>query len=148
MQAAILRYRQVDVFAERVLAGNGLAVFITEQRLGTQLMQALTRELRQFESIFLASSPEPNSFSARVFTMEEELPFAGHPAIGAAAVLHERTGGEEYECTLLLPAGEVALKSRRQGQNYQVSMNQGCVSFGVEIDGREHVSWLSCFGLE
>ena len=148
MVAKILQYRQVDVFAERPLAGNGLAVFITEQRLGVQLMQALTRELRQFESIFLAPSSESDSFSARVFTMEEELPFAGHPAIGAAAALHERTGGEEYECKLLLPAGKVALKSRRQGQNYLVSMNQGRVSFGVEIDDREQVSWLSYFGLE
>jgi PhzF family phenazine biosynthesis protein len=111
-------------------------------------MQALTRELRQFESIFLASSPELDNFSARVFTMEEELPFAGHPAIGAAAVLHERTGSEEYECRLLLPAGEVALKSRRQGQSYSVNMNQGPVSFGVEIDHCEQLSWLSYFGLE
>ena len=144
----MLQYRQVDVFAERPLAGNGLAVFLTERPLGTQVMQALTRELRQFESIFLTASPEPNSFAARVFTMEEELPFAGHPAIGAAAVLQERAGSDKYECKLLLSTGEVALKGRRQGQHYQVSMNQGRVSFGVEIDGSEQMSWLNCFGLE
>lgn len=148
MEGTTLQYRQVDVFAERPLAGNGLAVFVTEQRLGTRLMQALTRELRQFESIFLTASPEPNTFIARVFTMEEELPFAGHPALGATAVLHERAGSDEYECKLLLPAGMVYLKSRRERQRYQVSMNQGRLSFGVEIDDREAVSWLRCFGLE
>ncbi|MCL6682652.1 PhzF family phenazine biosynthesis protein [Sphingomonas alba] len=148
MAAPILRYRQVDVFAEEPLAGNGLAVFITEQPLGTNTMQALTRELRQFESIFLTPSPEPDVFAARIFTMEEELPFAGHPAIGAAAVLHEQVGGDEYACTLLLSAGQVALKSRRQGLKYEVAMNQGRVSFGAEIDEREHASWLKCFGLE
>jgi len=148
MTRTSLEYRQVDVFAERPLAGNGLAVFVTEQALETRLMQALTRELRQFESIFLTASPEPNTFGARVFTMEEELPFAGHPAIGATAVLQERAGFDEYQAKLILPAATVDLKSRRRGERYDVCMNQGPLSFGLEVDDREAVSWLNCFGLE
>ena len=89
-----LEYRQVDVFADRPLSGNGLAVMITKAPLATELMQRLTCELRQFETIFLCRSATSGDFEARVFTMEEELPFAGHPAIGAAAVLHERAGGD------------------------------------------------------
>jgi len=143
-----LEYRQVDVFAQQPLAGNGLAVCVTEQPLETRLMHALTLELRQFESIFLTALPEPNTFVARVFTMEEELPFAGHPAIGAAAVLQERAGTEEYECKLILPAGEVALRSSRRGPRYEVSMNQGRCSFGLEMNDREGLGWLSYFGLE
>jgi trans-2,3-dihydro-3-hydroxyanthranilate isomerase len=145
---ATLQYRQVDVFAQSPLAGNGLAVFVTEEPLSTQLMHALTRELRQFESIFLTPSTEPDAFSARVFTMEEELPFAGHPAIGAAAVLHERAGGEELECQLRLPAGNVALTSRRHGEHYEVAMNQGRVSFGGKVPTGEEKTWLDCFGLD
>jgi trans-2,3-dihydro-3-hydroxyanthranilate isomerase len=148
MAATILRFRQVDVFAERPLAGNGLAVFVIEQPLGTEQMQALTRELRQFESIFLTASSEPNTFVARVFTMEGEVPFAGHPAIGAAAVLQEQAGRDDYACKLLLPAGAVDLKSSRVAQRYQVSMNQGPLSFGGEIDDRDAASWLSCFDLD
>ena len=111
-------------------------------------MQGLTRELRQFESIFLAPTNVPGEYSARVFTMEEELPFAGHPAIGAAAVLHERSGGRVYECRLLLPAGHVALKSRRHGKHYTVNMNQGPVSFGEVVEPGHEADWLNCFGLE
>jgi len=148
MTAAGLTYRQVDVFADAPLAGNGLAVFITERPLRAQLMQALTRELRQFESIFLSPSREPNTFSARVFTMEEELPFAGHPAIGAAGVLHEKFGGPDYACNLQLPAGAIAMASRRVAPRYQVSMNQGPVSFGAEVDDRESATWLNALGLQ
>jgi len=148
MTAAGLTYRQVDVFADAPLAGNGLAVFITKEPLGGQLMQALTCELRQFESIFLWPASESNCYSARVFTMEEELPFAGHPAIGAAAVLHEQSGQLDYACKLLLPAGGLAMTSRRTGQGYHVSMKQAPVSFGIEIDVGEAGRWLKAFGLE
>ena len=51
-------------------------------------MQTITQEMRQFESIFLRET-EPNTFRAFIFTMEEELDFAGHPVIGAAALLHD-----------------------------------------------------------
>ncbi|WP_134624329.1 PhzF family phenazine biosynthesis protein, partial [Pseudomonas aeruginosa] len=73
------RYWQVDVFAERPLTGNGLAVFDDASALDDAAMQAWTRELRQFESIFLLPGDDPRAFRARIFTLEEELPFAGHP---------------------------------------------------------------------
>ncbi|MCO2363366.1 PhzF family phenazine biosynthesis protein, partial [Pseudomonas aeruginosa] len=82
------RYWQVDVFAERPLTGNGLAVFDDASALDDAAMQAWTRELRQFESIFLLPGDDPRAFRARIFTLEEELPFAGHPLLGAAALLH------------------------------------------------------------
>ena len=72
------RYWQLDVFAERPLTGNGLAVFDDASALDDAAMQAWTRELRQFESIFLLPGDDPRAFRARIFTLEEELPFAGH----------------------------------------------------------------------
>jgi PhzF family phenazine biosynthesis protein len=143
-----LEYRQVDVFAEGPLAGNGLAVVITDQPLGGGLMRQLTQELRQFETIFLTPSNEPDHYMARVFTMEEELPFAGHPAIGAAAVLHERLGGEKLHWRLSLPAREVSLTSTRRGPHFRVSMNQGRVEFGDTVAADAAKAWLDCFGLE
>ena len=143
-----LEYRQVDVFAEKPLSGNGLAVIVTEEQLDSALMQCLTRELRQFETIFLFGSSHSNAFSARVFTMEAEVPFAGHPALGAAAVLHERAGGVEYRCHLALPAGTVELASRRDTWGYDVTMNQGRPVFGQTIPASDERIWLGAFGLE
>ena len=84
-----LRFRLVDVFTDRAYAGNGLAVFPEAAGLTAPQMQAIAAELRQVESIFLERTPEPRRVRARIFTPEEELPFAGHPSLGAAAVLHE-----------------------------------------------------------
>ncbi len=103
-----LEYHHVDVFAREPLSGNGLIVFPDAGALTTATMQRVTQEMRQFESIFLAATPEPHRVRARVFTMEEELPFAGHPALGAACALHER-----------LPRGASAKSGRlswRRGQ--------------------------------
>ena len=77
----------VDVFATSPMTGNGLAVFLDTADWSTSVMQRMTREMRQFESIFL-SDCSASGAAARVFTVDEELPFAGHPVLGAAAVLH------------------------------------------------------------
>ena len=73
-----LPYRHVDVFAHQQFSGNGLTVFPHAEGLSAQFMLRLTQELRQFESIFLTATAESGVFGARVFTVEEELPFAGH----------------------------------------------------------------------
>jgi trans-2,3-dihydro-3-hydroxyanthranilate isomerase len=81
-------YYHVDVFSAQPLAGNGLTVFPTSEHLSFDTMLQLTQEMRQFESIFLTSTDQPSTYHARIFTMEEELGFAGHPVLGAASVLH------------------------------------------------------------
>jgi PhzF family phenazine biosynthesis protein len=143
-----LEYRQVDVFASAPLSGNGLAVVITEAPLDTVFMQRLTCELRQFETIFLVPAAQPATYEARVFTMEEELPFAGHPSIGAAAVLHERSGGDCYDCRLVLGSGTVELSSERSGVGFQVTMEQGTPEFGTMIAADAEADWLAAFGLD
>jgi len=72
----------VDVFATRPLTGNGLTVFLGTDSWSAPVMQQLTQEMRQFESIFLSEITSTGA-RARVFTVEEELPFAGHPVLGA-----------------------------------------------------------------
>ncbi|MDH5284672.1 MAG: PhzF family phenazine biosynthesis isomerase, partial [Gemmatimonadota bacterium] len=79
-----LRFRQVDVFAAGPFMGNGLAVFPDCGTLTTGQMQALARELNQAESVFLVSTEDRHRATARIFTPTEELPFAGHPLLGAA----------------------------------------------------------------
>src|SRR5512146_1029046 len=103
-----LEYRHVDVFTREALSGNGLTVFPEAGGLAPETMQLITQEMRQFESIFLVPTPaEARRVQARVFTMEEELPFAGHPVLGAACVLHERlaVAGEREEWTIALAEG-------------------------------------------
>lgn len=101
----------VDVFAARALTGNGLAVFLGTDGSSAALMQRLTQEMNQFESIFL-SEVTPHGARARVFTVEEELPFAAHPLLGAASVLHNTQTPEADTPTWTLISGtEVDLRA-------------------------------------
>jgi trans-2,3-dihydro-3-hydroxyanthranilate isomerase len=82
------RYRVVDVFTERPLEGNPLAVFLDSSGLDEQTMQRIAQELNLSETVFLLP-PTHSGFTARlrIFTPRSELAFAGHPTIGAAFVL-------------------------------------------------------------
>ena len=148
-----LELRQVDVFASAPLSGNGLAVVITETRLDPMFMQRLTCELRQFETIFLVPTATPSSYEARVFTMEEELPFAGHPVLGAACVLHERLyyvgdAEERAEWTLELPVGPVQVSTIRREGWYEATMDQGQPQFGATLDAEMVSQMLAALNLE
>ena len=82
---------QVDVFTDRALAGNALAVVLDGRGLGTEQMQALARETNLSETTFIlpgeAAAEEARGIRVRIFTVQEELPFAGHPTLGTAFVL-------------------------------------------------------------
>ena len=81
----------MDVFTDLPYAGNGLIVlFGSPAEVRAQALISVTAEMRQFELIIADFQPETGRVPARIFTAEEELPFAGHPVIGAAAALHER----------------------------------------------------------
>ncbi len=93
----VLPYRLCDVFSERPLAGNALAVFTHADELEPATMQLLAREMNLSESAFVLR-PWPQSEPAaeaegaadaavRIFTPTQELPFAGHPTLGTAFVL-------------------------------------------------------------
>jgi len=83
-----LRFVQVDVFTERVLAGNPLAVVFEGAGLSDVEMQAIAREMNCSETNFLLPPTRPDCAArVRIFTPARELPFAGHPTIGTAWVL-------------------------------------------------------------
>src|SRR5918992_3739585 len=86
-----LRFRQVDVFTDRPLAGNPLAVFLEAEGLGDTEMQALAREMNLSETTFVLPPTDEGraagaNYRMRIFTPARELPFAGHPSIGTAWV--------------------------------------------------------------
>ena len=148
-----LEYRHVDVFTRKALSGNGLIVFPEADGLAPEMMQRITREMRQFESIFLAPTAEIHRVGARVFTMEEELPFAGHPVLGAACVLHERLyyvgdAEERAEWTLELPVGPVQVSTTRREGWYEATMDQGQPQFGATLDAEMVSQMLAALNLE
>src|SRR6266567_3047960 len=82
---------QLDVFTERALTGNALAVCLDGRGLSTEQMQALARETNLSETTFIlpgeAAAELERGIRVRIFTVQEELPFAGHPTLGTAMVL-------------------------------------------------------------
>lgn len=102
-------YHHVDVFATDAYSGNSLTVFVDPPPLSTGQLSVITRELRHFETIFATRSGTPCVVDARVFDLIEELDFAGHPVLGAAAVLHALDGAadERREWTFRLAAAAV-----------------------------------------
>ena len=95
---------QVDVFTDRALTGNSLAVFLDGRGLSTELMQDLAREMNLSETTFVlpgdASAEKDRGVRVRIFTVQEELPFAGHPTLGTAFVLRGQTGASEVRLDL------------------------------------------------
>lgn len=83
-----LDYLLLDVFTDTPLSGNPLAVVPHADGLLDNVMQAIAREFNLSETVFIQRpASERNTASVRIFTPHEELPFAGHPTVGAAVAL-------------------------------------------------------------
>jgi trans-2,3-dihydro-3-hydroxyanthranilate isomerase len=142
-----LEFRHVDVFTPRPFSGNSLPVFVDARGLSAQQMLRITQELRHFEAIFLERTGEPDTVSARVFDLFEELPFAGHPVIGAAAVLHESAGpADKCVWTFNLPGKKVKIATERTAAGFFGLLDQGAPDMIGTPDDR---TWIApAFGLE
>ena len=130
-----LAYRHVDVFSQVAFGGNSLPVFYDAPELTADQMLRITQELRHFEAIFLQPSEQPRTVGARIFDLFNELPFAGHPIIGAAAVLHERSraaGKQTWHFELPSRTVEVATEATAGG--YSGWLDQGSPEFLGSLD--------------
>ena len=78
------RYLQLDVFSERAGQGNPLGVVVDTDGLDTGAMQAIAAWLNLSETVFFVPADGDASYHVRIFTPKQELPFAGHPSVGAA----------------------------------------------------------------
>jgi trans-2,3-dihydro-3-hydroxyanthranilate isomerase len=81
------RYVICDVFTEQKLAGNALAVFTDARGMDDRTMQAVAREMNLSETVFVLRPTQGGHARIRIFTPAHEVPFAGHPVLGAAFVL-------------------------------------------------------------
>jgi trans-2,3-dihydro-3-hydroxyanthranilate isomerase len=124
---------QVDVFTDRALTGNALAVFPDGRGLSTDRMQAIARETNLSETTFIVpgdpAAEKENGIRVRIFTVQEELPFAGHPTLGTAFVLRGHSGAAEVR--LALNVGTVPVRfEERPGQAAFGEMMQMNPEFG------------------
>jgi trans-2,3-dihydro-3-hydroxyanthranilate isomerase len=123
-----LEFRHVDVFTRSAFSGNGLiVVFCDSLDRPSEQLRRITEEMRQFETVFVRLRGDGSTVDARIFTIEEELPFAGHPVLGAAAALHERTvpADAHAEWRFVIQGRPVPVITSRSGTYYTAMMNQG-----------------------
>lgn len=141
-----MKCKLVDVFAQSKFSGNGLTIFydLNEVEMTTARILQLTKEMRQFESIFLFETAA--GLRARIFTMEEELDFAGHPLLGLAAHLHEEKGtATQHDWTIQLNQKSVRLSTQQIADHYQVTMDQGKPNFLRTVSSAEAQTILDAF---
>ena len=82
------KFFMADVFTDRPFGGNQLAVFPDGREISDKAMQAYAREINFAETTFVLPPKDPsNTVRVRIFTPRAEMPFAGHPTVGTAAVL-------------------------------------------------------------
>jgi trans-2,3-dihydro-3-hydroxyanthranilate isomerase len=106
-----LSFDIVDVFTDRPFAGNQLAVVHGADDLTTEQCQAIAREFGYSESTFPASDvSEGREYSVRIFTPEQEIPFAGHPTLGTAWTLQSRGLLHSDECVQVCGAGRIGVR--------------------------------------
>jgi len=136
-----IAFTHVDVFSQSPFGGNSLPVFPEAPDLSAEQMLRITQEMRHFEAIFLQPTDQPGTVRARIFDLFDELPFAGHPVIGAAAVLHERSGvGGARSWRFQLPGKTVEVTTDVTAGTYSGLLDQGAPEFLGSVDDGEQVA--------
>lgn len=140
---------QVDVFTSVPLEGNQLAVFPDARGMSDAEMQAVAREMNLSETTFIFPrdiiTERERGVRVRIFTVDEELPFAGHPTLGTAMVLRGDTGAEEI--ALDLNVGRIPVRfSTQEGLPFGL-MTQRDPEFG-QTHAREDVARAAGLNLD
>jgi trans-2,3-dihydro-3-hydroxyanthranilate isomerase len=133
-----LSMAQWDVFSSKALEGNSLAVFFDGRGLSDDEMQSIAKEMNLSETTFIlprdAEIERERGVRVRIFTVQEELPFAGHPTLGTAFALRGDSGAEEI--VLELNVGRVPI--RFEGARFEYAR--------FEDAGSENNSGRAVFG--
>ena len=137
MSKTRLTMAQWDVFSSNPLEGNSLAVFFDARGLSDTQMQAIAKEMNLSETTFIlprdAETERERGVRVRIFTVQEELPFAGHPTLGTAFALRGESGAKEV--MLDLNVGKVPVRfEETPGQGAFGEMTQIDPEFGMQHD--------------
>src|SRR5436309_9077571 len=123
MPARTYEFVQFDVFTQTPLSGNPLAIFPDARGLTDAEMQALAREMNLSETTFIlprdGATEAREGKKVRIFTVEAELPFAGHPTLGTALYLYASESNQKKpaEITLDLRAGKIPVRFIANSEN-------------------------------
>jgi trans-2,3-dihydro-3-hydroxyanthranilate isomerase len=133
----VFSFVQLDVFTSKPFEGNSLAVFLDGRGLSDEEMQALAREMNLSETTFILprepSIERERGVRVRIFTVQEELPFAGHPTLGTGFQL--RGSSDAREIVLDLNVGKVPVRfEETAGQPVFGEMTQVDAEFGARHD--------------
>src|SRR5690242_1208527 len=138
--------RVVDVFTEKALAGNQLAVVLDGRDMPAELMQRIAREMNFSETTFIFPPDDPSHAArVRIFTPEKELPFAGHPTIGTAWVLVNEGAVDSLDFVLEEGSGPVPVRGDRQNGRVKFWMTHPALKFGQVFP---HARVASALGID
>jgi trans-2,3-dihydro-3-hydroxyanthranilate isomerase len=125
-------FAHLDVFTSRPLEGNQLAVFHDARGLTDDEMQRLAREMNLAETTFILPRDEATEraegHKVRIFTVNEELPFAGHPTLGTAWYLRQKSSADEV--ILDLKVGKIPVRFEQRDGLLFGEMRQAEPQFG------------------
>jgi trans-2,3-dihydro-3-hydroxyanthranilate isomerase len=129
------RYSLVDVFAERPLEGNLLAVIEDADGIDAETMQTLARRFRLSETSFIQSPTSATAtYRHRIFIVTDEIPFAGHPSLGTAAVWAWRKGKADADLVQETISGEQRIKVQMDGRSGTATIWQNPAEFGEIVE--------------
>ena len=119
-----LAFYILDVFTEKKYSGNQLAVFLNAGGLSSADMQSITREVNFSETTFILSDePRKGGFDVRIFTPKEEVPFAGHPTLGTAHIIHSYLLQSASDNVILnLKVGQIPVSFNQDGSAWMKQM--------------------------
>lgn len=146
-KARRLAMAQWDVFSSQPLEGNSLAVFFDARDLSDTEMQSIAKEMNLSETTFIlprdAEIERDRGVRVRIFTVEEELPFAGHPTLGTSFALRADTGAKAI--TLELNVGKVPVRFEDASEATFGEMTQIDPVFGMQHERQAvaHATGLS-----
>jgi len=137
-----LKYDHVDVFTDKPLGGNQLAVFHSPGTISASLMQAIAREINFSETTFVFPTRAAGADAkVRIFTPAEEMPFAGHPTLGTAYVMASRSRKKPKALVLELGVGKIAVDIDWRGAKmHSITMHQPLPVFGSALQNREQAA--------
>ncbi|MBY0599274.1 PhzF family phenazine biosynthesis protein [Bacillus bingmayongensis] len=125
----------VDVFSQGKYTGNQLAVFVNDHQISNKEMQLIAKEMDYAETTFILSKEQRNGgYDVLIFTPNEEIPFAGHPALGTAFVLKEAILQNDTLENILLHFQGGSVEVTFHDEENVLWMQQNEPEFGEKLD--------------
>nr|WP_304216331.1 PhzF family phenazine biosynthesis protein [Fredinandcohnia onubensis] len=129
-----MNYSIVDVFSTGKYTGNPLAVFKNASAISDQEMQQIAKEVNYSETTFITSDLKSDGgYDVRIFTPNEEIPFAGHPTLGTAFIIQNEIVEKPLETLILnYTAGQIPVSFKNQEEVLWMKQNEP--TFGQVLD--------------